>query len=314
MNKERFIAANTMALITHGIVSLHSFTKSTSTLFTNVQTQPLDLIKTRSQMLQEGKLFTGIAFQRGFHPSCIFEEIHGSGGGMRKFYTSWDGFLAKTCAYTTARVWGFLLFYDKLNPDPRRTARPDWYIMAGLSGGFLAGVVTNPIDLVFTRMQVDELYPEQCRRNYRGILDGLMRATDEGVLMRGAVANGLKIGALCCAMTNVYDWCKENSYFFLGPSWINRLWATGAAVAAGVAASMPFDAIRTRMHTQRPLPDGTMPYSSSYDCFAKMWKHEGNMKYHSNFGCFFSGGQAYSVRLFAICFLSQFFLDWYHGR
>ena len=33
MNKERFIAANVMALITHGI------------------TQPLDLVKTRSQML-----------------------------------------------------------------------------------------------------------------------------------------------------------------------------------------------------------------------------------------------------------------------
>ena len=32
----------------------------------------------------------------------IFNEIHGSGGGMERFYTSWDGFLAKTVAYTTA--------------------------------------------------------------------------------------------------------------------------------------------------------------------------------------------------------------------
>lgn len=44
MNKERFIAANVMALVTHGI------------------TQPLDLVKVRSQMLQEGKLYTGIGF------------------------------------------------------------------------------------------------------------------------------------------------------------------------------------------------------------------------------------------------------------
>lgn len=241
-------------------------------------------------MLQEGKVFGGIGFQRGFTPSHIFNEIHRSGGGMRKFYTSWDGFLAKTMAYTTARVWGFLLFYDKLNPDPRRTARPDYYIMAGFGGGFLAGAITNPIDLVFTRMQVDELYPEQCRRNYRGIMDGLMRATDEGVLMRGSVANGLRIGALCASMTNVYDWCKENSYFFLGPSWINRFWATGMAVGCGVAASMPFDTVRVRMQTMRPMPDGTMPYKNSFDCFQKMLKYEGNMKYHSNYGCFFSGG------------------------
>ena len=27
-----------------------------------LQTQPLDLVKVRSQMLQEGKLYTGIAF------------------------------------------------------------------------------------------------------------------------------------------------------------------------------------------------------------------------------------------------------------
>ena len=265
-------------------------------------------------MLQEGKVHAGIGFQRGFSPVQMFNEIHRSGGGMEKMFTSWDGFLARTVAYTTARVWGFLLFYDKLNPDPRRTARPDFMIMAGVGGGFLAGVLTNPIDLVFTRMQVDEMYPEQCRRNYRGVIDGLMRATDEGVLMRGAMANGLRIAAICASMTNVYDWCKENSYFFLGPSWINRTWATGVAVACGTAASMPFDAIRVRMQTMRPLPDGTLPYKSSYDCAVKMMHYEGSQKYHSNWGCFFSGGQAYAIRLYAICFLSQYFLDWYHGR
>lgn len=198
-------------------------------------------------MLQEGKLYSGLGFQRGFSGTQLFNEIHNAGGGYGKMFTSWDGFVAKTMAYTTARVWGFLLFYDHLNPDPRRTARPDYYIMAGMGGGFLAGVLSNPIDLVFTRMQVDELYPEQCRRNYRGIFDGVLRAAEEGVLLRGAAANGLRIGALCASMTNVYDWCKENSYFFLGPSWINRFWATAAAVSCGTIASLPFDAVRVRM-------------------------------------------------------------------
>ena len=230
MNKERFLACNAMALLTHGI------------------TQPLDLIKTRAQLLQEGKTFQGIGFQRGFNPGSMFEEIHQAGGGYRKFYTSIDGFVAKTMAYTTARVWGFLIFYDWLNPDPRRTARPDWYIMAGMAGGFVAGVVSNPIDMVFTRMQCDELYPEQTRRNYKNIVDGLIRVVDEGTLMRGAVANGLKIGAICASMTNVYDWCKENSYYWFGPSWMNRIFATASATAVGVAASMPFDAVRTRLH------------------------------------------------------------------
>ena len=221
-------------------------------------------------------------------------------------YTGIDGFVARTMAYTTARVWGFCYFYDKLNPDPRRTARPDWMVMAGSAGGFVAGVVTNPTDLVFSRMQVDEMYPEGYRRNYKSF--------DEGVLMRGSLANGMRIAMLCSSMTNVFDWCKENSYFFLGPSWMNRLWATAAATACGVATSMPFDAVRVRMHTMRPLPNGHMPYHSSWDCFKKMWYFEGSSHHQSNpGGVFFAGGQAYSVRLFMICYLSQFILDYYHA-
>lgn len=194
-------------------------------------------------------------------------------------------------AYTTARVWAFCYFYDKVNPDPRRTARMDWMIMAGLAGGFTAGVVTNPIDLVYTRMQVDEMYPDAAKRNYRSFLHGFMKAVDEGVLLRGSMANGVKIAAICASMTNAYDWCKENSYFFFGPSWVNRLWATAAATSIGVAVSMPFDAIRVRMHSMRPLPNGQLPYTSSYDCMKKMLHFESNTHYHSNPGAsFFAGG------------------------
>ena len=70
-----------------------------------------------------------------------------------------DAFVVRTFAYTTARVWSFLYFYDWINPDPRRLARPDYYVMAGLAGGFVGGVISNPAEIVFARMQVDEMYP-----------------------------------------------------------------------------------------------------------------------------------------------------------
>lgn len=44
MNMERFVAANGMALITHTL------------------TQPMDMVKTRAMMLQEGKTQSGIGF------------------------------------------------------------------------------------------------------------------------------------------------------------------------------------------------------------------------------------------------------------
>lgn len=253
--------------------------------------------------MQEGKLFNGVGLQRGYHPFLVFDEIYRAGGGMRKMFTGIDGFVAKTVAYTTARVWGFLYFYDWINPDPRRTARMDWMAMAGMAGGLVAGVACNPIDLVFTRMQVDELYPEGYRRNYKNIIDGVLKAADEGVLMRGALANGLRIGVLASTMTGCYDWCKENSYFFLGPSYINRLWSTAVACVVGVTASMPFDAVRTRMHNMRPLPNGRLPYTSSVDCFQKIIKYEAQNAYKSNFGgAFYAGAQAYGARLFLLCY------------
>ena len=134
------------------------------------------------------------------------------------------------------------------------------------------------------------MLPEGYKRNYKHFFDGLMKAVDEGVLMRGALANGCRVAAICASMTNAYDWCKENSYFFLGPSPINRYWATAVAAALGTAASMPFDAIRLRMQTMRPLPDGRLPYQNSYDCAVKMAHFEGQAKHSSNLGCFFAGG------------------------
>jgi solute carrier family 25 oxoglutarate transporter 11 len=185
-----------------------------------------------------------------------------------------DAFVLRTLAYTTARVWAFSYFYDKINKDPRRIARPDAFVTAGVAGGFIAGVLTNPFEIVFNRMQVDEMYPEAARRNYKHFLDGTFKVMEEGALMRGSIANGIKLAAICSSMTGVFDLCKENSYFFFGPHWINRFWGTAIAVSLGTAVSLPFDHIRTRLHTMRPLPTGEMPYSGTFDCLVKIARYE----------------------------------------
>lgn len=220
----------------------------------------------------------------------------------------------RTVAYTTARVGCFCYFYDWINKDPRRLARGDYFVTAGLLGGLVAGIATNPFEIVFTRMQADELYPIQARRNYKNYLDGLMKVSDEAALFRGAAANGLKLGAICASMTSMFDLCKENSYFWFGPSWINRLWSTIIAVTIGTIVSMPFDMIRTRLYTMRPLPNGIMPYSSTFDCLAKILKYECAETKSSNFGSMYAGLEAYWLRLFLICYLSQFALDYYHSN
>ena len=134
MNFERFCAANTLALVTHAI------------------TQPMDLVKVRSQVLQEGRVFPGIGWNIGFHPARVFDEIHSTGIGIRGMFCGIDAWTVRTVTYTTARIWSFLYFYDWINPDPRRNARIDSMITASLAGGLVAGVLSNPIEMVYTRM------------------------------------------------------------------------------------------------------------------------------------------------------------------
>jgi hypothetical protein len=153
----------------------------------------------------------------------------------------------RTFTYTTARVWSFCYFYDWINPDARRLARPDYYVMAGVTAGALAGLVSNPVEIVMTRMQADEMYPVQARRNYSNFLDGMYKVMEEKAMMRGAIPNACKLAALCSSMTSIFDLCKENSYYFIGPNWLNRFWSTCVAVTCGTLTSMPFDMIKTRL-------------------------------------------------------------------
>ena len=49
------------------------------------------------------------------------------------------------------------------------------------------------------------------------------------------------------------------------------------------------------------------------DCLTKIIRYECNTKHQSNFQSLFAGLEAYWIRLFLICYLSQFMLDYYHN-
>jgi solute carrier family 25 oxoglutarate transporter 11 len=293
--KERFVVANTVALITHTI------------------TQGFDLIKVRSFMLQEGKTFNGIGLHRGYNLMQIKREIIKQGGPKVKiWYTNYEGFLARTLAYTTSRTWAYLYFYDRLNHDPRRHARPDRTAMAGVAGGLIAGIVSNPIEVVYTRMQVDDMYKPGYKRGYTSFYDGLLKTSQEGALFKGALANGLRIAALISGATGIHDWCKENLYYFLGPHFLNRFLATLVASIVATAVAMPFDTVRTRLYTQRALPNGKMPYRNMFDVISKIVKYEANPKNHGNLQAFYAGSFAHLGRFFLITYVSQYLIDFYH--
>jgi hypothetical protein len=242
----------------------------------------------------------------------VFEEIMKTGAAGRHFYSTLDAFLIRTVAYSTARVGCFLYFYDMMNIDPRRQARPDFFMYAGLMGGISAAVLTNPIDIVFARMQVDAMYPEGYRRNYTSMIDGLYKVAEEGALMRGVGANAARYCALMTSMTGIYDYWKENAYYWFGPVIGIRYLASAVACSLGVICTMPADMVRTRMQTMRPLPNGQMPYSGSLDCLLKILRWECNVRNNNTVTHMLAGGQMMWLRLFLISNISMHILDWYH--
>lgn len=134
----------------------------------------------------------------------------------------------------------------------------------------MAGVVTNPIDIVYNRQAADALYPRHLSRNYSSFIDGLTKAHLEGALFRGAVASGLAYGALLGSMSNFYDFNKEYWYWFFGPAdWLRPVILLPTALL-GMACYLPFDNIKVRFHTMTPLPNGEMPYKSFLHCFTSV--------------------------------------------
>ncbi len=63
----------------------------------------------------------------------------------------------------------------------------------------------------------------------------------------------------------------------------------------------------------RPLPNGEYPYVGTFDCLNKILKYECNFYKHANLASLYAGAFPAWIRLFAICWVSQYILDRYHA-
>ncbi|GAM20183.1 hypothetical protein SAMD00019534_033580, partial [Acytostelium subglobosum LB1] len=61
------------------------------------------------------------------------------------------------------------------------------------------------------------------------------------------------------------------------PFWANLI-AGGVAGIIGASTVFPIDMIKTRLQTQKPLPDGTLKYNGIADCYRKIVANEGGMR------------------------------------
>jgi solute carrier family 25 oxoglutarate transporter 11 len=249
--------------------------------------QPIDMIKVRLQLAGQG-VRTGPKPT----PLSVTREIIAS-GKMLDLYTGLSAGLLRQAVYTTARLGFFDTFMGALTKRAKEGNRKIGFAEragAGLSAGGLAAMLGNPADLALIRMQSDGLKPIAERKNYKSVIDALTSITkSEGVvaLWAGAAPTVVRAMALNFGQLAFFSEAKQQ---LKDTSLSPRAQTLTASAVAGFFASffsLPFDFVKTRLQKQQKAPDGTFPYKGMGDCFVKVAREEGLLRFYRGFSTYY---------------------------
>ncbi|KAI6244614.1 putative mitochondrial 2-oxoglutarate/malate carrier protein [Erysiphe necator] len=250
--------------------------------------QPIDMVKVRLQLAGEGAR-TGPKAS----PLSVTREII-SNGKVMDLYTGLSAGILRQAVYTTARLGIFDTIMKKLTLRASALGNNIGFkerAGAGLTAGGLAAILGNPADLALIRMQADGLKPLNERKNYRSVFSALQSiARTEGVttFWAGGTPTIGRAMALNFGQLAFFSEAKQRlQYTNLGPN----LQTFGASAIAGFFASffsLPFDFTKTRLQKQTRLSNGELPYNGMLDCFAKVAREEGILRFYRGFGTYYA--------------------------
>lgn len=250
--------------------------------------QPVDMIKVRIQLAGEGTAGGPKA-----SPLAVARGIIAS-GKVLDLYTGISAGLLRQAVYTTARLGFFDTFMGSLTARAKEQGNAIGFkerATAGLAAGGIAAMIGNPADLALIRMQSDGLKPLAERKNYKSVIDALSNiAKSEGIgaLWSGAAPTVARAMALNFGQLAFFSEAKVQLKKKTDLS--ARAQTLSASAIAGFFASffsLPFDFVKTRLQKQSKGPDGKLPYSSMADCFRKVAKQEGVLRFYRGFGTYY---------------------------
>ena len=249
--------------------------------------QPIDMIKVRLQLAGEG-VKTGPKPT----PISVTREIIAAGKVM-DLYTGLSAGLLRQAVYTTARLGFFDTFMKWLTKRAEDAGGKIAFkerAAAGLTAGGLAAFIGNPADLSLIRMQSDGLKPAAERANYKGVVDALMRiAKNEGVARLWAGASPTVVRAMALNFGQLAFFSEAKSQLSTSSLSPRTQTLTASAIAGFFASffSLPFDFMKTRLQKQQRAPDGTLPYKNMLDCFQKVLREEGPLRFYRGFTTYY---------------------------
>ncbi|KAL8783194.1 MAG: hypothetical protein Q9195_009458 [Heterodermia aff. obscurata] len=250
--------------------------------------QPIDMVKVRIQLAGEG----GKAGPKP-SPLAVTRDIIAS-GKFTDLYTGLSAGLLRQAVYTTARLGFFQTFLDTIKARSEAKGQAIGFkerAVAGTAAGGIAALIGNPADLALIRMQSDGLKPLAARANYSSVADALTRITKaEGIGALWAGATPTVVRAMALNFGQLAFFSEAKSQLKARTQWRDRTQTFVASAFGGFFASffsLPFDFVKTRLQKQSKGPDGRLPYSGMADCFRKVAKDEGLLRFYRGFGTYY---------------------------
>jgi len=266
-----------------GIAKKFCLTGSASMLAEGA-TFPIDITKTRLQ-LQGQADFVGTKLGFGGMAANIVKNE-----GIMGLYAGVTPAVARHIPYTGFRAIGYEYIRAFFCGDkPKDQAPLLGKMAAGMTAGAVGQAIAVPCDLIKVRMQSDGRLVAAGKMEaprYTGLMDAFTKIkAAEGV---GGFYAGCTPAIQRAALVNLgelttYDTAKGSIVKYTGD---NLLCHLCSAICSGFVASLcstPADVAKSRIMSQTKLPDGSLPYTGTLDCWRKVVANEGFLALYKGF-------------------------------
>jgi solute carrier family 25 (mitochondrial oxoglutarate transporter), member 11 len=238
--------------------------------------QPIDTVKVRIQLAGEAKAKGGSV---NTNPLSVGRTILAN-EGLGALYKGLDAGLVRQATYTTARLGIYTYLFES---QKSKYGKVEFGAKLWISSvaGFLGALVGTPADLALVRFQSDSTLPVNQRRNYKNVADAFARIIkEEGFLSlwKGSTPTVVRALALNMMMLTSNDEIKERLTKMRGLKKADQTSVFTASAISGFLSSfvsLPFDNIKTKLQKQKAGPDGSLQYTSFFDCFRKTVAKDG---------------------------------------
>ncbi|KAH8368669.1 hypothetical protein KR084_004289 [Drosophila pseudotakahashii] len=215
---------------------------------------PIDIVKTHMQIQKHKRTILGTT-QRIYM--------------LRGFLGFYDGFSAAILRQMTSTNIHFIVYEAGKEMEYVKEHSYLGKIILGCAAGMCGAVSGIPTDLLNVRMQTDMKEPPDKRRNYKSVLDGLVRIPkEEGwrALYKGGSVAALKTTIGTCSQIALYDIIKtevrENTSVNDGVP-LHFLTSLVTSIISSTLTH-PLDVVKTLMMNSRPGEFPTLFHASIY--------------------------------------------------